>query len=164
MSSSTVLNRLNRQIAYIAKAYNKTANTGAVEEALSFSNVFSHRLFLIYIIREGVPYDLFDAIQEYAPFTEQNWANFLDLSTKTLQRHKLDAKHFRPLQSEKIIEMAEVTTVGLDVFGDMEKFKLWLDTPNFALGKMKPIELLKGSYGKEMVLGELNRINHGILA
>lgn len=71
--------------------------------------------------------------------------------------------HFKPLQSEKIIEMDEVTKVGLDVFGDMEKFKLWLNTPNFALGKLRPIELLKDSYGKEMVIGELTRINYGIL-
>ncbi len=60
--------------------------------------------------------------------------------------------------------MAEVTNVGLDVFGDMEKFKLWLDTPNFALGNLKPKELLKDSYGKEMVISELTRINYGILA
>ena len=58
--------------------------------------------------------------------------------------------------------MAEVTNVGKEVFGDLEKFKLWLNTPNFALGNVKPVELLRVSYGKEMVLGELNRIEHGI--
>lgn len=58
--------------------------------------------------------------------------------------------------------MAEVTKVGLDVFGNIEKLKLWLNTPSYALGNLKPIELLKDSYGKEMVISELNRINHGI--
>ena len=48
---------------------------------------------------------------------------------------------------EKIIEIAEVTKVGLDVFGNVEKLKLWLDTPSYALGKLKPIKLLKDSYG-----------------
>ncbi len=38
---------------------------------------------------------------------------------------------------KKIIEMAEVTRIGLDTFGDMNKFKLWLDTPNFSLGSLK---------------------------
>jgi uncharacterized protein (DUF2384 family) len=41
---------------------------------------------------------------------------------------------------------------------------MWLETPNFALGNQKPFELLKDSYGKEMVMGELTRIDHGILA
>ena len=59
--------------------------------------------------------------------------------------------------------MAEVTNIGLEVFGDMGKFKLWLYTPNFALGNLKPIDLLRDSYGKEMVIGELTRINYGIL-
>jgi putative toxin-antitoxin system antitoxin component (TIGR02293 family) len=59
--------------------------------------------------------------------------------------------------------MAEVTNIGKEVFGGTDKFRLWLDTPNFALGNMKPIELLKDSYGKEMVVAELTRINHGIL-
>jgi uncharacterized protein (DUF2384 family) len=30
------------------------------------------------------------------------------------------------------------------------------------MGDLKPAELLKDSYGKEMVMAELNRIEHGI--
>jgi putative toxin-antitoxin system antitoxin component (TIGR02293 family) len=58
--------------------------------------------------------------------------------------------------------MAEVTRAGLEVFGDIDKLKLWLNTPNFALGNHKPIELLRDSYGKDMVMSELIRISHGI--
>jgi putative toxin-antitoxin system antitoxin component (TIGR02293 family) len=61
------------------------------------------------------------------------------------------------------MEMAEVTQIGLDVFGSIEKLRSWLHTPSFALGNVKPVELLKDSYGKELVLTELVRINHGIL-
>ena len=62
-----------------------------------------------------------------------------------------------------IVEMVEITSVGLDVFGDMDKFEPWLDSQNFALGNLKPNELLKDSYGKELVISELTRINYGIL-
>jgi putative toxin-antitoxin system antitoxin component (TIGR02293 family) len=58
--------------------------------------------------------------------------------------------------------MAEVTRTGLDLFGDIGKFRLWLETPNFALGKRKPADLLMDSYGKELVLGVLTRVQHGI--
>jgi len=34
--------------------------------------------------------------------------------------------------------------------------------PNFALGNTRPIDLLKDSYGKEMVVAELTRVAHGI--
>jgi uncharacterized protein (DUF2384 family) len=38
-----------------------------------------------------------------------------------------------------------------------------LETPSYALGGMKPMDMLRDSYGKELVMGELTRINHGIL-
>ena len=129
---------------------------------ITYHELLSNKMLLIMLIRKGIPYSFFDLIQHAAPFTEEDWANFLDISTKSLQRYKQLARQFKPNQSEKILEMAEVTNVGLEVFGNMEKFKLWLDTPNYALGSLKPMELLKDSYGKEMVIGELTRINHGI--
>jgi hypothetical protein len=60
--------------------------------------------------------------------------------------------------------MAEVTQYGLEVFGQLEKFNLWLNTPNFALANYKPIELLSDSYGKELVITELSHINQGIFS
>jgi len=93
---------------------------------------------------------------------DKDWAELLDLSTKSMHRYKQQAKVFRPIQSEKIIEMAEVTKIGIDFFGDREKFKTWLLIPNFALGNTRPIDLLKDSYGKEMVVAELTRVAHGI--
>ena len=60
--------------------------------------------------------------------------------------------------------MAEVINLGMEVFDTMDKFKLWLETPNYALGNLKPYDLLKDSYGKEMVVGELTRVEHGIFS
>jgi uncharacterized protein (DUF2384 family) len=55
-----------------------------------------------------------------------------------------------------------IIKTGLDLFGDMDRFKCWLETPNFALGNVKPLVLLQNSDGQEMVIGELTRISHGI--
>ena len=131
---------------------------------VTYADFLEDKMLIIVAIRTGIPYSLFDLIQDYTPFSENDWANFLDISTKSLQRYSaISEYHFKPIHSEKIIEMAEVTKVGLDVFGNMEKLKLWFNTPSFALGQMKPIELIKDSYGKELVISELTRINHGIL-
>ena len=131
---------------------------------ITYEKFLEDKMLIIVAIRTGIPYSLFDLIQHYTPFSESDWADFLDISTKSLQRYRVSPEHhFKRIHSEKIIEMAEVTKVGLDVFSSIEKLKLWLNTPSYALGKLKPIELLKDSYGKEMVISELNRINHGIL-
>lgn len=158
------LHKLDKEIVSVVKRSGIDRKFVPSKENLTYSSFFSNKMLIIQVIRAGVPYSFFDLIQHYTPFSEDDWANFLDLSTKSLQRYKQTSRQFKPIQSEKIIEMAEVTNVGLDVFGSMEKFKLWLDTPNFSLGNLKPLELLKDSYGKEMVIGELTRINHGILA
>ncbi len=135
-----------------------------IKTTVSYDDFLSDKMMMIAAIRAGIPYSLFDLIQHNTPFTETDWADFLDISTKSLHRYKSSDDHyFKSIHSEKIIEMAEVTKVGLDVFGRMDKLKLWLNTPNYALGNLKPIELLKDSYGKELVISELIRINHGIL-
>jgi putative toxin-antitoxin system antitoxin component (TIGR02293 family) len=88
---------------------------------------------------------------------------FLGISTKSLQRNKIkDSFVFKPMQSEKIFELAEVTSLGNEVFDNEQDFYTWLNTSCFALGNLKPIELLKDSYGKEMVLSELYKIDQGI--
>lgn len=151
--------KLNKEIT----AFLKSTKIN-VQKHITYDEFLEDKMLIITAIRSGIPYSLFVLIQSYTPFSESDWANFLDISTKSLQRYKVSAEHhFKPIHSEKIIEMAEVTKVGLNVFGSLEKLKIWLNTPNFALGSLKPIELLKDSYGKELVISELTRINHGIL-
>ena len=131
---------------------------------ISFSDFLSNKLLIVLAIRKGIPYSIFTLIKNITPFSINDWANYLEISNKSLIRYQQQDKPFKPGHTEKIIELAEVTNLGLEVFGDNEKFRLWLETPNYALGNLKPFYLLKDSYGKEMIIGELTRINHGILA
>lgn len=158
-----ITSKLDKEITNIVKRSRFDHRFLSEKKNITYSDFLTNKMLMILVIREGVPYSLFNLIQHFTPFTEENWADFLDISTKSLHRYKQTSKSFKPIQSEKIIEMAEVTNVGLDVFGDMEKFKLWLETPNFSLGNLRPMELLKDSYGKELVISELTRINYGIL-
>jgi putative toxin-antitoxin system antitoxin component (TIGR02293 family) len=140
------------------------ANVIDAPNKVTYDAFLEDKMLIIAVIRAGIPFTLFEIIQTITPFSESDWAVILDVSTKSLQRYKAaDNHHFKSSHSEKIIEIAEVTKVGLDVFGNADKLKLWLNTPNFALGNLKPIELLRNSYGKELVMSELIRINHGIL-
>jgi putative toxin-antitoxin system antitoxin component (TIGR02293 family) len=155
--------KLDKEISTLIKHSDKTRYLIPSGSEITYSEFLKNKLMIVHVIRVGVPYSLFSRIQDYTPFSEKEWSEFLSISTKSLQRYKQQPRKFKPIQSEKIIEMAEVTNIGLDVFGEMEKFKLWLNTPSFALGNLKPIDLLRDSYGKEMVIGELTRINYGIL-
>lgn len=160
----TLEKELDKQIAHLVK---KTAGTDLLRSISSNNSSFeaflSNKMLMISVIEHGLPYYFFELLLKYTPFETEDWLAYLDISYKTLNRYRESEKAFKPSQSEKIIEMAEVTHTGLEVFGNMGKFKLWLNTPNFSLGKSKPVDLLKTSYGKDLVLTELTHINHGIL-
>ena len=164
-------NRLDKEIANLLKMYTVQAAPSSASKALkepeqnfTYADFLSDKMLIIKAIGLGVPYSLFELIKEYTSINENDWASILDVSTKTLQRYKLSNAHFKALQSQKIIEMSEVTKLGIDIFGNIDTFKLWLETPNFALGNVRPKDLLKDSYGKEMLMGELTRIDYGIFA
>ncbi|MCD6543594.1 MAG: DUF2384 domain-containing protein [Flavobacteriaceae bacterium] len=130
---------------------------------ISYQDFLNNKLLIVHSIRNGISYSFYSKIKELSPFSEKDWATFLGVSTKTLQRYKNKEKHlFKPQHSEKIIELAEVTNYGNEVFNSKEQFYVWLNSISFALGNMTPLELLMDSYGKEMVMEELNRIDQGI--
>ena len=156
--------KLDREIASVVRSSGRLRPSKSDRRKVSYREFLSDKMLIISAIRNGIPYSLFSLIKDITPFSEDDWAEILNMSTKSLSRYKQVSRQFKPLQSEKIVEMAEITEAGKDVFGNVEKFRLWLDTPNFALGGSKPFELLKDSYGKELVLAELTRIEHGILA
>lgn len=162
--NSTIEAKLNKEIASFLRNARIPNFSFERKKDIGFNEFLADKMLIIAAIRVGIPYSLFELIQYQTPLSDNDWADFLGISTKSLHRYKTSNQHrFKAIHSEKIIEIAEVTEVGLEVFGGMDKLKLWLDTPNFALGKLKPIELLKDSYGKELVLSELTRINYGIL-
>lgn len=131
---------------------------------ISFENLMLDKFALVKIIQAGLPYSFFNKLKAVLPLSTQEWSNYLDISLKSLQRYHNEKRRFKPIHSEKIIELAEVMNFGVEVFDDMIRFKLWLDTPSFALGSMRPIDLLKDSYGKDLVMTELTALEHGIFA
>jgi len=164
IATKKIETRLNEEITSFIKQSGLHENTTSGKSRITFDEFLKNKLLVISAIRAGMPWSMFELIQQFTPFSEKDWAEILDISQKSLQRYKASANHsFKSIHSEKIIEMAEVTHIGIDVFDDLEKFKLWLSTPSFALGNHKPVELLRDSYGKEMVIAELVRISHGVL-
>jgi putative toxin-antitoxin system antitoxin component (TIGR02293 family) len=154
---------IDRAVRVLVNRVEQDRGYKLLNKNITYDEFLKNRMLIVHAIREGIPYDFFDLIKEKTPFNEEDWASFLGISTKSLQRNKVKEDFiFKPLQSEKIFELAEVTSLGNTVFDTEAQFYLWLNTPSFALGNLQPIELLKDSYGKEMVVNELNKIDQGI--
>ncbi|MDI9309104.1 MAG: DUF2384 domain-containing protein [Limnohabitans sp.] len=157
--------QLDKAVRVYALKVEKERGYKLINKNIKYSDFLKNKMLLVYAIREGVSFELFSLIKEVSPFNDEDWASFLGISTKSLQRSKTkDDFVFKPIQSEKIFELAEVTNLGEEVFDSQSAFYAWLNSPSFALGNLKPIELLKDSYGKEMVVNELHKIDFGIFA
>ncbi len=124
------------------------------------TNIFN----LMEIVRKGLNYAAFLNLTKRSPFNISDWSSFLHLSERTMQRYEKEDKVFDTVYSEKIIQITQLYNYGIEVFGNSEQFDFWLETPNLALGKVKPKEFLDNLFGIELLKNELNRIEHGILA
>jgi len=119
---------------------------------------------LINAIKEGIRFSFFEKLAKNIPFTLREWASYLHLSERSLQRFKKEKGTFNTVSSEKIIEITMLNKYGIEVFDDQDKFNVWLLTKNVALGGIKPKDLLDSSFGIQLLKDELTRIEHGILA
>lgn len=137
----------------------------AVGLPCDLKSLFSDKLLLVAVIGKGLSFECFEYIAALFPFTEEEWASYLQVSHKSLQRYRLGGGHtFKPAHAERMLSMAEVAVFGIEVFGTKERFHRWLQSPTLALGGHSPAALLRDSYGKELVMEELGRIEHGIFA
>jgi len=126
-------------------------------------SIFDDKLAVVQLIAAGLPYSLYERIQFSLPFSEQEWATFLELSTKSLQRYKAEpGYHFRGFHAQRILEITELMQAGLLFFGDISKLTAWLYAPAFLLDHFRPVDLLKDSYGQSLLLATLHRMSHGI--
>ncbi len=119
---------------------------------------------LIHAIKNGIQFSFFEKLAKRIPFTLREWASYLHLSERSLQRYKKEKGTFNPVTSEKIIEIAMLNKYGIKVFGKQQKFNTWLSSKNLALGGVNPKDLLDSSFGIQLIKDELTRIEHGILA
>lgn len=89
---------------------------------------------LVRALRKGITYSFFEKLTDKIPFLAKEWAGFLNISTKTLERHKEEKRDFKPVQSEKIIAIYQLLNYGFEVFEDWDNFFHWMRERNIALG------------------------------
>ncbi len=128
-------------------------------KAIKLSNDFD----VIKLARDGFPKRVLLALAKKISLNIQELAYILHISERTLQRYDDDAI-IKTEYAEKAVELARLYTRGEEVFGSMDKFKLWIKTPGHVFKGEAPVSLLDTSAGFDMVFRELGRIEHGIFA
>jgi len=90
-------------------------------------------------------------------------------STFTLQRflsrpRRKEARHLNPQESDRLYRVARAVSQADEVLGSIEKARVWLKTPNRALGREIPLDLLDTEIGASQLEEVLLRLNYGIFS
>lgn len=118
---------------------------------------------VIAFIDKGIVYNSFERIYKQLPFTLEQWAQFLDTTTRTLQRWKKAGTPLPALCADRIIEIYQLYKFGIEVFGT-ESFNKWLNSAIATLDDKAPVSFLNNSGGINLIRTKLGRIQHGVLA
>jgi hypothetical protein len=117
---------------------------------------------LMLIGNKGIQVPSFLSFAAKSPLRLEEWAAFLNTTPSHLQ-HCQDST-FDPILSDRIIEISLFIKRGVKVFGNEEKFKIWLNSKIPVLEGKSPKELLNSTFGIRLLMDELGRIEHGVLA
>ncbi|GAC1309220.1 MAG: hypothetical protein NVSMB24_24310 [Mucilaginibacter sp.] len=128
-------------------------------KSLKLSNDFD----IVKLAREGFPKKVLLTLAKKISLNIQELSTILHISERTLQRYD-DSDIIKTEYAEKAVELARLYTRGEEVFGSMDKFKLWMKAPGVVFKGEAPVSMLDTSAGFDMVFKELGRIEHGIFA
>jgi len=141
-------------------------NPGIFEDsAVAYGTLDNQAVYsIIDTIRAGISFTKFNKLFNGFPFSLADWSWFLGMSERTMQRYRKEKKTFDKLQSEKILNIFLLYKRGEQIFGNKQKFDLWLQSSNVALGGEKPKNFLDNNFGITFLNDALTRIEHGISA
>jgi len=123
----------------------------------------SNDMDIIKLAREGFSKQVLMSLAKKISLNLQELAYILHISERTLQRYD-DDEIIKTEYAEKAVELARLYTRGEEVFGSIDKFKLWIKAPSLVFNGEAPVTMLDTSAGFDMVFKELGRIEHGIFA
>ncbi len=104
----------------------------------------------------------FEYINNILNFNQQEWAEILHFSPRTLQRYLKDGNSFDGLQAELLHHIKRLTQAGLLQFSSNEGFVQWLRSEKIILGQTLGFNALKSTTGVRMLRDELGRMAEGI--
>jgi putative toxin-antitoxin system antitoxin component (TIGR02293 family) len=147
----------NQKVSEPAVAYLRTTNLSVGDVLDIASRGLEEPLSRIETFRNGLEKRSFENLKELWGLDYSTLATALGVSSKTLQRKEV----FDTAQSEKIYELAELYTLGINYFG-REGFRRWMERPLFTLGNRVPLGLIDVSEGLDLLKTEIMRLQHGI--
>ncbi len=114
--------------------------------------------------QSGVSINYLNKISAKYDISINDWADIMGISTKSLQRYQQQENILSAIQTEFVLKIERLYALGEEVFGTTQNFKLWMQKPAYGLGNKIPASILTTVSGINLVINQVLRIAHGVLA
>ena len=114
-------------------------------------------------MRSGLPFSAFLALIKQLEIAPQRLTAVFGIPPRTVARRK-EARQLNPQESDRLYRVARTVSQAVEVLGSIDKARVWLKTPNRALGCEMPLDLLDTDIGTREVEEVLLRLDYGIFS
>ena len=111
-------------------------------------------------IRDGFPPAVVEELMRASGLTLKELASALDLSPRSLQRHRRTGRLAR-YESDRLYRLARIVALANEYLGDHGRAMRWLKHPNRALGGLAPVAAIDTELGARQVENILGSIAYG---
>ena len=119
---------------------------------------------LVQRINDGFPYPMVDVFKQSTGLSMEAIADVMRVPSRTLNRRKQEGR-LRPDESEHLLRAARVFDKAVELFeGDAAAAMRWLQSPQPALARAKPLDFARTEVGAREVEDLIGRLEHGVLS
>ena len=116
---------------------------------------------LIALTREGIRKSSLKSLAAHLGITMEVMSRLLHSSHRNIQR-KEENELLDTLKTEKVLELAAFAQKGIEVTGSKDAFIEWVHSPLVTLNNKPPIDFLDTSFGIQLLLKLLGRLEQGV--
>ena len=137
----------------------------AAEVLTKYKSAISSDLSIVKNANAGISSTIFSELIEISGINKNFLAEeVFDVSLKTMLRYQKEGKKLTPRNSEIALKLLNLFDKGIEIFGSMDSFMVWLNKKAYGLGNEVPLTLMNTNTGIDLIEEELIRIEFGALA
>ena len=119
-------------------------------------------LDLLPLSKNGLPIKALKQLQKKLQINNREMSELVGMSESTLQRRYRSDKRLSEIESQTVLQLAELWAQGMEVFEDENDLRIWLTSEIPALAEQTPLALLATPLGRSHVQEVLLRLEWGI--
>jgi putative toxin-antitoxin system antitoxin component (TIGR02293 family) len=114
-------------------------------------------------VEQGVP---LAALEEFAAYSGFSLKDLLEvvIPLRTLKHRRQRQEPLNLDESDRLARVARLFAVGVRVFGDSDRARIWLSTPKHRFEERSPLAMMRTELGGRLVEEMLIQIDEGYFA